>query len=288
MKNLNFDLKTLCQRNRDGGFATQADREHLLSLFANQLVELGFVGMHAQSLRTKHVEALLQLWQQQGLSTGTVKNRMTALRWWAEKVGKQNVMKRTNAEYGIARRVYVTNTSKATNIDGTQLERVTDPYARASLLLQAAFGLRREESIKIIPTKADGGSTLMLAASWTKGGNAREIPITTPKQRTALENARNVAGRGSLIPAGLRYRDQLQKFRYQCEVAGISHVHGLRHRYAQLRYLTLTGWKSPADGGPQNRQLSAKQKKADREARSRISEEMGHHREQVTAVYCGR
>ena len=55
-----------------------------------------------------------------------------------------------------------------------------------SLELQQAFGLRREEAIKMSPTIADQGDRLVLKASWTKGGKAREIPIRTPEQRAAL------------------------------------------------------------------------------------------------------
>ena len=48
-----------------------------------------------------------------------------------------------------------------------------------SLQLQAAFGLRRGESIKIRPAWADRGDTLVLKDTWTKGGRAREIPTAT-------------------------------------------------------------------------------------------------------------
>jgi hypothetical protein len=65
-------------------------------------------------------------------------------------------------------------------------------------------------------------------------------------------------------------------------------VHGHRHQYAQDRYHELTGWLSPAAGGPRSRELTAEQKAVDREARLTISCELGHEREQVTAVYCGR
>ena len=41
MRNLNFELKQLCQRNRDGSFATQRDRGRVLDLVAGQLQELG-------------------------------------------------------------------------------------------------------------------------------------------------------------------------------------------------------------------------------------------------------
>src|SRR2546426_339746 len=37
MRDLNYDFKQLCRRNRDGSYATQADREHILDLCADQL-----------------------------------------------------------------------------------------------------------------------------------------------------------------------------------------------------------------------------------------------------------
>lgn len=288
MRDLNYQLKQMCDRNRDGSYATQADRERILTLLANQLFELGYLHMRPDSLKPKHVEALLGRWQAEGIATGTIKNRMSALRWWAEKVGKQNMIARGNDAYGIAHRVHVTNVSKAQVLDAAMLARVTDPYTAMSLRLQAAFGLRREESIKIRPAFADGGGVLRLKDSWTKGGKYREVPIRTPAQRAVLDEARRLTGAGSLIPSDLRYRDQLQRFKAQCARAGIHGVHGLRHQYAQTRYVELTGWASPAAGGPTSKQLTHEQKASDKRARETISIEMGHHRIQITAVYLGR
>ena len=58
--------------------------------------------------------------------------------------------------------------------------------------------------------------------------------------------------------------------------------------YTQTRYAEPTGWKAPASGGPTSKQLSADQKVIDRQARLTISRELGHDREQITAVYLGR
>ena len=288
MQALNYELKQLCARNRDGSFATQADRERILTLVANQLREMGFVNMQAQSLKPKHVERLVERWIAEGLSTGTVKNRMTELRWWAEKIGKANVVAKSNDVYGIADRRYVTNVSKARQLTAGDLAQVTDPYSRVSLQLQAAFGLRREESLKIQPALADRGDRLVLKDSWTKGGRAREIPIRHVEQRQVLDEAKRVAGRGSLIPADQSYVQQLRRFEYQCDRAGIHRVHGHRHQYAQERYRELTGWSAPAAGGPRSKELTREQKLIDRDARLTISRELGHEREQVTAIYCGR
>ena len=289
MRDLNFALKQLCRRNRDGSFATRADRERLLDQIAGQLEELGFRHMDAHSLKPKHVQKLIERWLAEKRSPGTIKNRMSALRWWAQKVGKENVIARSNSAYAVADRVFVTNVSKAKDLDVDQLECINDLRIRISLRLQAAFGLRREESIKIIPAWADRGDWLVLKDSWTKGGRAREIPIRTAAQRQLLREAKAMAKGQSLVAPGYTtYRDYLRHFRSQCDRAGIHAFHGHRHGYAQARYQELTGWACPAQGGPRSRDLSAEQKVVDLEARLTISRELGHNRESITAVYLGR
>ena len=97
MRDLNFQLKQLCQRNRDGSFATQRDRERVLDLMASQLRDMGYRHMRADSLRTRHVERLVANWKTAGLAVGTIKNRLAELRWWAEKIGKPGVVAPDNA-----------------------------------------------------------------------------------------------------------------------------------------------------------------------------------------------
>lgn len=289
MRNLAFQLKAMCDRSKGGSHATtQATRRRHFPMIAKTLEQLGFRNLDIGSLKPKHVEALFAHWKAEGLSVGTMKNLMTAVRYWAEHIGKENVVKPSNRDYGISDRVFVTNESKATEVTDQQLSRITDPYVRLSLPLQEALGLRREESLKIKPAWADLGDRLRLKDSWTKGGKYREIPITTAIQRAVLNDAKALAGRGSLIPAALRYKDQLKRFKAECQKAGIRNVHGQRHGYAQQRYEMLTGWKAPACGGPTAKQLTAEQRPLDRSARLQISKEMGHEREQVTAVYLGR
>ena len=288
MRNLAFQFKNMCDRNKNGSHSSQASRRRLCSMIAKHLEQLGFRNLEIGSLKPKHVEALVAHWKEEQLAIGTIKNLMTAVRFWAEHVGKENVVKRSNRDYGIGDRTFVTNVSKATVVTDGQLARVTDPYTQMSLRLEREFGLRREESIKIRPTWADCGDRLRLKDSWTKGGKYREMPITTQAQRTALDAAKALAGKGSLIPTGMCYKDQVERFKAQCAHAGIERVHGQRHRYVQQRYEALTGWKAPACGGPSSKQLTPEQKARDRAARLAISQEIGHEREAVTAIYLGR
>jgi hypothetical protein len=288
VRGLNHQLKTLCRNNREGSYGTQVRRERELTLMANELHELGYRGMNSHSLKPKHVEALVGHWLEKEVAAGTIKNRMAAFRWWARKVNRQNVVARSNDHYGIPNRIFVTNTSKAKSISKVDLATVRDEHVRMSLELQRAFGLRREEAIKFSPSYADQGDHVVLKPSWTKGGKARVIPIRTPEQREVLDRARKLAGKGSLIPSARNYVQQLRIYEGHTLRTGLSKMHGLRHAYAQQRYEELTGWRSPAAGGPTNKLMTQIQRNLDREVRLIISRELGHERIQIVTVYLGK
>jgi hypothetical protein len=71
-------------------------------------------------------------------------------------------------------------------------------------------------------------------------------------------------------------------------MAGLDHLHGLRHAYAQARFLELTGLACPVTGGPHREELTPAQREDDFEARLIISAELGHTREAITVAYLGR
>lgn len=291
MDKLQFDIHQMCLRNRDGSFSTRAARERALDLCARQLKSLGYGQMRAQSLKPKHVDALVGLWTAEGITAGTLKNRMAYLRWWAEKVGRESVIPKENASLGIPERSLTSAEGKQLALDADKLVLIEDERIKLSLLLQDQFGLRREESLKFQPNYAirrDTPDTLHLKDSWTKGGLARTVPIRTADQRWVLGKVVEMAGKGSLIPPERSYVQHVRVYEAELRKAGISRAHGLRHAYAQRRYEELTGWKAPHAGGPKSKDLTPEQKITDREARLTISKEMGHGREEITVVYLGR
>ncbi len=289
MRKLNYQLKQLCRRNRDGSFQTQRNREYSLRRIANQLHELGYQHMSVQSLKPKHVEALVKHWMDSGNAIGTIKGRMAHLRWWAEKVQKPNVIKRSNREYDIPNRTYVAKESKAQFLSPEQLSQVRDKYVRMSVELQQLFGLRREESIKFTPSYADQGGYIRLKGSWTKGGRPRVVPILTQQQRDVLDRVRKLVGNGALIPPDKNYAQQKERYHHSTlQDAGLRNLHGLRHGYAQRRYQELTGWEAPVAGGPTYKELASEQKLKDREVRMIVSQELGHGRINITNIYLGK
>lgn len=291
MNRLEYQFMQICHRNRDGSFATQSNRREMLSLFTEQLRESGYKVNHLKpgDLKGRHVNALVKKWQSENKSIGTIKNRMSTLRWLFEKIGKPEVIK-SNAVYKIENRQYVTNQNKSISLNDLDLSKI-DPFIAQSLHLQDCFGLRREESMKFQPIYALDGQAIenakyiLLKSSWTKGGRARTIPIFSEKQRKELRNALALAQSGSLIPPSKTYKSHLSNFEAVTHQLGIGRTHGLRHSYAQKRYLELMGFECPAVGG--SRSLSTDEITKDKEIRMLISEELGHSRINITSVYLG-
>jgi hypothetical protein len=280
------DLKELSLRGANGSFTTVAQRHVGLQLMARQLRSLGYKLPGASNLKTRHIEALVTLWRDEGQATGTIKNRLGWLRWWAAKVRKQNVVPRENAALGVARR----QAFKGNRAHTSTAQQLAPLPVRVQLAvrLQLGFGLRLEESLKLIANQADRGNRIALQGSWCKGGRAREVSIVHPRQRALLDEVKAVCGTGSLVPEGASYI----AFRKQVEqltlAADIRNMHGHRHWYAQWRYKMLTGRPSPAAGGDTYERLSRTQQLADRLARLQISAELGHGRLEITDTYLGR
>lgn len=284
---LKYSISYVLKHNRDGSFATQADRKQILNTFASELVDLGYGLRDIRGLKQKHITAIVKHWQQSQLAISTIKNRTAILRYLCEKINKSNIVP-TNKELQIGNRQYVPKRNRA--IFNPDFSAIKNPYVRISLELQRLFGLRREESLKIKSYMADKGDRLELLAPWCKGGRGRTIPIRTEEQRYWIDQAKVIAGKFdySLIPQDKNYIQHRWVYDKQVRRAGFRNLHGLRHAYAQQRYKELTGWEAPINGGPKFKELTPEQKEIDHRARMILTEELGHSRSQIVTNYCGR
>ncbi len=287
MDKLTYQLKELRDSNREGSFSTQQARQEAHNLIASQLKELGFNQMNVNALKEKHAVALVENWLKKGISSGTMKNRMSHFRWSIKKVNPARQIP-TNKELGIKNRSYVTNISKAVKLEQKHLDKINDPNIRNSLRAQAAFGIRREESMKIIIAIADKGDHLALKGQWCKNGRPRNIPILTSQQRALVNKLKTICGNNSLIPPDKSYKQQMTTYKNTVPKSGLDgKAHGIRHKYIQDRYKALTGKGCPACGGKRQRDMTKEERAIDKEARLQIAEETGHSREQVTSTYLG-
>ncbi|MEM9103943.1 MAG: phage integrase N-terminal domain-containing protein [Pseudomonadota bacterium] len=265
-------LSYILDHNRDGSRTTQINRRHRLLQTLKQLYEDGYQLNHVKQMKTKHLYHLVQRWQTEQKSAGTIKNRLSDLRWLLNKLDKASIMP-SNTKLGAKKRVYASGQDKALTLKPVDLNKITDPAMRLSLQGQQLFGLRLEESLKLQPYLADRGHCLYLKGSWTKGGRERVIPIINDAQRQWIKDCQALmrSKDSSLIPDHQRYEVYRRQFIYQCRLVGIHHRHGLRHDYAQQRYPTLTGWACPAKGGLIRDKMTSEQRESDYQTRLIIS-----------------
>ena len=285
------------EQDRTGSYATRQARESHLRIFVQTIYDSGY-NPKPKNTRPKHIELALTNWAEGDIARRTIDNRLSTLRWFAAEIGKPNIVKRTNDEYKmLPPREKPNYTDKARSLDRGSLDKVRDPLTHMSLILQREFGLRQKEAIMIRPHEADRGDRIHLQDSWAKGGNPRDVRLTTPGQRQALDEAKALVPPGrALIPGDKDFHQQRNIYKTQTRRAGLSNMHGLRHAYAQRRYRTLTrrldpngeGWHCPARGGTPQKDLSKENYRIDVQARTQISEEMGHERLRITYVYLGR
>ena len=284
---LQRSIKIILNHNREGSFATQASREHMLMGFAEEVVTSGFGLKDIRGLKQKHIISAIQCWQQKKLAVATIKNRTATLRYLCAKINKANIVP-SNKDLNIGKRQYTPKYNRA--IFNPDFSKISNAHIRISLELQRVFGLRREEALKIKPHLADKNNTLELLPSWCKGGRGRFIPIRTEEQRYWLEQAKAMAGKfgNSLIPENKNYIQHRYVYDKQVARAGLRNMHGLRHAYAQQRYQELTGWQAPLNNGTKVTGLTTEERKRDYQARMILTEELGHSREQITVNYLGR
>jgi integrase len=292
-------LKARNGARRDGAvasFATRDKRADVLYAGFQRLHDLNFRLHTVQSLRGKHVEALVKDWHERGLSASTLQNNLSILRSFAEWIGKAGMVRGiehylgpgTAARSCIARQ---DRTWSGRGIDvAAKVEQVRrkDERVALQLELQLAFGLRAREAMQLRPHLADKGTYLSVTHG-TKGGRDRVEPIRTPQQRALLDRAKTFCATPSSSTSDPQRRLVQWKNHYYQVVrsCGISRTegitsHGLRHQYAQERYRELTGTDAPVRGGaPVDRDT-------DHAARCVVAEELGHSREEITTQYLGR
>lgn len=286
LKSVNHSIFQFMKKHKDEmSFESRYGMTKRLTSMAKELHEAGFVVRHIKGLKHKHVETLVKHWQSKNLSSGTIKNRLADIRYICNEQGRKNAIK-ANDEYGIEKRNYSPTENKA--IFNADFSQIKDEHLKISLELQQAFGLRREECLKIMPSLADKGEHLWLKDTWTKGKIERLIPITSEKQREILNKAKNFVNKNeSLIPQNKSYIQQRHLYNRETRELGFSKLHGLRHAYAQKRYFEITGLKPPIKEGKKTSQMNIKEKKVDQIARKIISNELGHSRKSIAKIYLG-
>jgi len=293
LRSADYSINEIVKISSYRSYASRNDMKVMLKKSIRDLHHLGFKIGHVKGFKAKHIYKLVEYWKEGEKSAGTIKNYLSKFRELGKILKDDRLVSSDNQVYNIGSRKYFPTENKA--IHSPDFSKCTDPLIRLSMEGQYLFGLRREESIKFIVSKAyTGGLSIHLERTWTKGGIERTIPISSPEQLQWLFRVQDTVEEGrSLIYKDSNYSEQLNKYAYQTRLLGLRKLHGLRHAYAQNRYRVLSayydpnkvGWECPYNGGKKFEEMTSEERNVDLKVRNILTREMGHSRLNILKSY---
>ena len=288
------------RQNKIVSHETTEVRKDLLVLSMRELRGLGYKLETPQSLQQRHVFALVKQWEENGLSASTIANRISTLRMLSAWIGKPGMIQKAEdfvSNPDSVRRSQATKKDKSWSGAGLDIEAMigmVEQYdARVGLQarLMKAFGLRKKEAVMFRPLKADLGLAIRVRDG-TKGGRERVVQIETDEQRYVLDLAKKRVTKVnehighpdmSLEQALRRVNYVFEKFGLTKRGLGVT-AHGLRHEHLNEVYEQVTGVPSPVRS---NGAAVAIDPHLHDLGRSRVSQEAGHDRLNISNAYIG-
>ncbi|MEC5407906.1 integrase domain-containing protein [Paraburkholderia sp. MPAMCS5] len=252
-------------RVTSNAISIKTQKYRVLSLVAGfrELRKGGFAIQSPWNLAEKHIGYLVNLWvNEKEQSPGTVENKLTywrTLAAWMKKhqlVGTMDDYIKRPEGY---RRYYVAQEDKSWEAAKVELDDVIsrlcerDRWVAIQVELQAAFGLRAQESMLLRPLQCLRVSGHLQVIDGTKGGRPRIVPIDAEWQYEVLIRAARLSNprTGSMIPEPWPLKKWYRHFYHVLQKEGITRgakgvtVHGLRHAYLQKMYEQITGVPAP-------------------------------------------
>ena len=221
-------------------------------------------------------------------------------------------LKLSAREYGLSRGKQFSGVDKSVSDDlhnkfvDFLMDKFTDSgdsrYKALSLQveLQRVAGLRFKESA-LFSGRELGRNGKLSISKGTKGGQPRTFNATE-KQKELIRRIKEFRKESnfsnfskSLIPNNMTFKEW-RHFAYYVtkefnSINGTKYnFHGERHHYAQTRYKELTGHEPPIKN-MDSKEIPVKEENSseiDYKARMQISEELGHHRLDITNHYLGK
>ena len=243
---------------------------------------------HLQKLAnvgSKHLQAYVDYRRQTGITEKTIKNDLTAIRFFHQFTGSRNVLP-DNRELGIKKTPQGVKDRAWT---AEEYQRMMDKAGKLgrqdvvdAMKLARLDGLRIHECTRMTVGQIEDALMEGELETVGKGGRVRRIPVS-PELRLELERILKEHGgnRGSkiLVEPGQKTHQEIksiQRFirdhRKEFTDRNIT-LHGLRHAFARENFEREIG--------------DSTNKREIRAAMERVAKVLGHGRPEVTAIYLG-
>ena len=245
-ENLEAQLLKLIKQAPEGSKETRRKREGALRAVCRFLHET-FRLQRLKNLKPKHIDRLLKEWRDRGVSVGEIQNRLSYIRWLAERLGKDRLISTSNADLGLEKRERYTHAGKTMPEDKREeiIGRLDNDKDKMMILCGRHFGMRFKEAALFRPYQDVDGNILWIKRG-TKGGRPRFIRLVNDAQWAVLEGLRWVANgkEGCLVDPAKQYKSWKSTTYKRFRAAGLSrevdHVfHDLRRTWADEEFARL-------------------------------------------------
>ena len=277
-KNLEVQFNKLFRHINVGSYKT---RERYAKAFKRFMVFLAkeYNLQKLSNISQKHILAYIKYMQSKNLAASTVKTELAAIRFFHDSMPYTREKLPTNDDLDLKRRTFGgvdrTWTMQEYNLMQSQAMMTGHKDYVAILSLARYAGLRLEECFRIDTNDARKALETGRLFVKGKGGLTRYVPINKPIRITLAEVLKTTPNGQKLFVAPYD-KTHLAMKRLQCFISyhrksfteNRITFHGLRHTFAHEQYDRFI-----QEGYP------------DYKARKKVSELLGHHRDDVTRIY---
>ena len=277
-KNLEVQYNKIFRHLKTGSFKTRERYGKAFKRFMTYLANR----YHLQKLSNiseKHIYAYVRYMQNKKLSAATIKTELAAIRFFHDNMPQSKHTLPTNDELELERRSFggVDRTwdSREYNLMVAKAIKLNRNDFASILTLARYAGLRLEECFRIDTNDAENAIQSGKLFVKGKGGLTRYVPVNE-SIKIVLKNSLKEVKKGEKLFVRNDEKTHLAMKRLQCFIAyhrkefteNKITFHGLRHTYAHEKYDGfIMGGCSEC------------------EARKKVSELLGHHRDDVTRIY---
>ncbi|TDY38976.1 site-specific recombinase XerD [Alicyclobacillus sacchari] len=291
-RNLKSQIDKIAKHNRQGSFKTKERYHEAVDRFCKFLAKEYGLQKFA-NISDKHLERYVSDMQSRGLAASTIKNDLSAIRFYHDKLDHPRNQLSDNSRFNLEKRSFG-GVNRAWSHDEYQAFRDLCHARGQARIAQIATlarneGLRIHETLKLDRSAAEKAIKTGVLHVVGKGGRERDVPLSRESREMLQERIQDVErGQKLFVREGEKTHlviKQVQNFinrnrehfqdqsREQARDQGEAIIeritfHGLRHAYAQKRY-----------------QEAIERGLTDRKARLEVSALLGHERDDVTRIY---
>lgn len=191
IKDINYYINSVSK----GADQTLYKRKVVLYSIVDDLFDLNILPNDLSEINDRHASNLINAWEQNGIFTQTIQNRISILRNMILEM--YDIKLASNKDFNLIPKAFTKQSQSKVSRDILNI--VKHKVTKSVIDFEVDFGLTRQESININLSLAIMADDLMIHASLATNKKSRFIPILTKRQKEAIDYRRAILGKSRAL-----------------------------------------------------------------------------------------